>query len=370
MRTGRSLPEIAQELERQADARKDYIAPKGKMEIRVVDAEVVADGINGKPLGITAHAHSQFATELSIPKAYYDRMLATQPELLAHNMNTWLHSDAANERMIRTLDGKVRALLSPKFRPLDNYELAMVALPLLQEHNAQVMSIELTDTKFYIKAILPELSSPLPTGMTWGEGHNNVSGNIYGKDGKLVSAIVLQNSDVGAGSLRVEPSVFTTWCTNLAIMSQAAMRKYHVGRANSADESFDIFRDETRQADDKAFWLKVQDITMAAFDRKQFEAAVAQIGEASGKKIVSKELPKVVEVAVNRLSLPAKATGSILTFLARGGDLSKWGLSSAVTEAAGNNDDLTYEEATLMERAGGQIIALPDAAWKEIAEAA
>lgn len=377
MRTGRSLAELAVELERQQASKKDYIAPKGSLDVKVVEGEIVADGLNGNTYGITPHAHGQFATELQIPKAYYDRMLTQQPALLADNMNTWLHADADNKRMIRTLDGKVRALLSPKFRPLDNFQLAEVVIPALLQHKAQVVSAELTETKFYIKAILPDLSSPLPDGMTWGVGHNAVAAvgglggrHVYGREGKLVSAITVQNSDVGAGTLRIEPSVFTSWCTNLAILSQAAMKKYHVGRSNSADDSFEVFRDATRVQDEKAFWMKVHDVTMAAFDRAQFDAAVAQIAEAAGKPIVSKELPKVVEVAIERLSLPAKSGGSILTFLAKGGDLSKWGLSSAITEAAGNMDDISYEEATAMERAGGEVITLTDKDWAVISEAA
>jgi hypothetical protein len=60
-----------------------------------------------------------------------------------------------------------------------------------------------------------------------------------------VAAIVISNSEIGNGTLRVEPSVFTTWCTNLAVMAQAAMKKYHVGRAFEADTNLEIFRDET-----------------------------------------------------------------------------------------------------------------------------
>jgi len=292
----------------------------------------------------------------------------SSPQLLASNINTWLRADPENKRMIRTLDGQVRAVLTPKFRPLDNFELAQAVLPKLMGMGVQVMSAELTETRMYIKGILPSLSDELPAGATWGTGHTAVAEYRGNTPGKVVAAIVVSNSEVGAGTLRVEPSVFTTWCTNLAIIKAAAMKKYHVGRSFEADANWEVFRDATREADDRAFFLKVADVTEAAFNLDVFRAAVAQIRDAAAQPIVSKELPKVVEVAVKRLALPVSTQGSILTHLARGGDLSKWGLSSAITATANDYDD--YEGATDLERAGGEVLAMARRDWDAIATAA
>lgn len=362
MKAGRSLQEIAAELERQVESRKDYIAPQGAVAAKVVDGEIVLDGLNGD-VGIKPYAHQQFADHLQIPKRYYDRMQAEQPELLATNINTWLHAKPAEKRMFRTLDGKTRAFLSPKFRPLDNFDLANMVLPTLIENRVQVVSSELTETRLYIKGILPALSDELPAGMAWGEGHLDIR-----EQRLVVAAVVISNSDVGAGTLRVEPSVYTPWCTNLAILAEAAMKKYHVGRSFSAEDNLEAFRDETRQADDRAFWLKVRDITVAAFDKNAFAAAIASIRAGANDPIVSADLPKVVDVTVKRLGLPESTTGNILTHLARGGDLTRWGLSSAITRTANDFED--YEGATLLERAGGEIIALDKGKWSAIAEAA
>lgn len=375
MKTGRSLSSLAAELERQLTTRRDYLAHQGRIDARVTEAteqqptpDVVLDGFNGGALGITNHAHGQLADVLGIPKKYYDRMRGEQPELLTKNINTWLHREPEAQRMIRTLDGQVRAVLSPRYRPLDNYDLAGHVLPVMVERKVEIMSAELTDTRMYLKAILPDLSEPLPQGMTWGQGHNMVGANH--QDGRIVAAIVISNSEVGGGTLRVEPSVFTTWCTNLAIMTQASMKKYHVGRAFEADANLEVFRDETRKADDTAFWMKVADVTTAAFDPKVWAAAVEQIKQATMTPIDARaELPRVVEITVQELALPERMTGGILTALARGGDLTKWGLSSALTYVAGTDASLDYETATDLERAGGQVLALQGAKWDVIARA-
>lgn len=372
MKQGRSLAEIAAELMRQRESQKDYIAPQGKLKAQVnltgdnKDA-VVIEGLNGDAYGITPYAHGQLADNLEIPRKYYERMREQEPELLARNINTWLGKAAGERRMVRTLDGQIRAFLSPKYRPLDNFDLAEAVLPTLQALDVQVMSAELTPTRFYIKGILPQFSDVLAEGQQFGVGHDRLA-EYGGQGGKVVAAIVVSNSEVGAGTLRLEPSVFSTWCTNLAVMVEAAMRKYHLGRSHEEAANYEVFRDATREADDRAFWLKVADLTRAALSAEGFAAAVQQIKAAAGKKIESDDLPKVVEVATRRLALPEASAKSILTHLIKGGSLTAWGLSSAITAAANMVQD--YEEATELEHAGGKVIALSPADWKVISTAA
>lgn len=364
MNQGRTLVSLAQELQRQVESRKDFIASQGQIEAVVVGDDVRIAGLPKlEPVAITPYAHGQLSQHLGIHKPYYDRMAAEQPELLAANINGWFRADAGNKRMLRTLDGQVRAVLSPKFRPLDNFDLATAVLPVLQENKVEIVSSQLTETRMYIKGILPTLSDELPPGLAFGTGHHIFSGQDRGK---VVAAITISNSDIGAGTLRVEPSMFTTFCTNLAILMQAAMKKYHAGRRNDADaDTWEVFADETRQADDRAFWLKVRDITMAAFDEKQFRVAVAQIRETAVRAIESDDLPKVVEQTIETLALPPATSSNLLKTLAAGGDLTQWGLSSAITRVAGETAD--YETATLLERAGGQLLALPEPAWAKLA---
>lgn len=377
---GLSLSELAAELERTSQSRADYIAPQGKIEARVSSVDpgthcndgshvpdIVIDGLNGAAKPLTPHAHGQLAGALGIPKAYYDRMRAEQPALLASNVNTWLRAEPDAKHMVRTVDGKVRAILSPKYRPLDNFELAGAILPQLCSMRSKVISSALTETRMYIKIILPDLSSPLPEGLEWGNGHHRIAEYNSNRAGMLVAALTISNSEVGAGSLRVEPSVFTTWCTNLAVMTEASMRKYHVGRAFSEGADMSVFRDETRAADDRAFFLKVRDVVADAFRPETFQAAVAQIKDAGQRKIDG-ALDKVVESAVKTLALPVGTQSTILDYLAKGGDFSAWGLSSAITATANNAD--SYELASELERAGGKVLALPATQWDRIAHAA
>ena len=85
---------------------------------------------NNHTFGISELAHQQIASRLQIPYRYYQKMQEQQPALLQENVNTWLH-DAPERRMIRTLDGSMRAFLSDRYRRLDNLELCAAVLPII-----------------------------------------------------------------------------------------------------------------------------------------------------------------------------------------------------------------------------------------------
>ncbi len=104
MKQGRTIQELAAELGRQRDTRKDYVAPQGVIEaVLVDDKQITLAGINGQAYGITDHAHGQFADHLAIPRKYYDRMHVEHPALLTANLNGWLKKAGNEKRMIRTL---------------------------------------------------------------------------------------------------------------------------------------------------------------------------------------------------------------------------------------------------------------------------
>lgn len=382
MKTGKSITELAQEIERQAATRKDYVAKQSALtmvpirhagptphivEQSELPADVKPNGValagfnGGGPQLLTEHAHGQFAQHLDIPKKYYDRMRVEQPELLAKNVNTWLQTAPEARRMIRVLDGNVRANLSDRYRPLDYHELAHAGLPALADAKAQVVSAEITETRMFIKGIFPHLSTELPEGFQYGHGHNFTAKDM------VVASVTISNSEVGAGSLRVDAGFFKTRCTNLAIFSDAGMKKYHVGRSAVAelDSAVELFADETRQADDKAFWLKVRDVIRGSCNADVFKAQVEKMKAATTDRIVNKDLPAVVEVTRKKFGLPDLLQGELLTHLAAGQDLTRWGLLNAVTRTA--EDQPSYDTATELERIGGKILELTPAEWKSIA---
>jgi len=365
MKTGKSLTQLAQEIERQRDARKDYVAPTEKMTMMASDAQPGARlMLNGGkiaplPMSLNPLAHGQMAEYTGVPKPYYDLMLSQAPQLLAKNVNHWLA--AANEkRMVRTMDGNVRAILSDRYRPLENADLAEAVLPVLMEQELVIVSCEITERRMYIKAFDKRIEREITMKGTDG-AHTFLKDVVF-------PSIVISNSEVGCGALSVAAGIFTGGCTNFAAFNDSRMRKYHVGgKALDSEDVYALLSDKTKELTDAAIWSQTRDVVKSAFEIARFEELVGRVQETTTQKI-SGDVVKVVEVAGERFGMNKSERGSVLKHLIEGGDLSRYGLFNAVTRTAEDLED--YERATEFERAGGKVIELPRSEWEALAKAA
>ncbi len=351
MKQGRTLQELAIELQRQNNAKVDYLV-NTKVINMVPDASgtrFVAEGISGT-FGITDTAHHQLSAYTEIPYKYYEKMMST-PDLLAHNVNHWLHSANDDQRMVRTLDGNMRAFLSNRYRRIDNVQVAEAVLPLIQQMtDARVESCEVTDNKMYLKVINPRLTTEV-------------------RKGDVVQAgLVISNSEVGHGSVSVSPLIYRLVCTNGMIAQDNSVRKYHVGKVNEMDADMTIYRDETIEQDDKAFLMKLQDAVRAAAEMAVFSRIVEQMREAMGAKIEARTVPKVIELTAKHVGIAQHEQDGILGHLIEGGDLSLYGLGNAVTRYA--QDVSSYDRSTELEATGYKIMTISPRVWTDITSTA
>ena len=351
MKTGRSLQEVMLELDRQNKAKKDYIGSAQALRL-YEDGQTFEIGSMGKArqFGTTRLFHRQVASALGIPAKYYDLMQSRKPELLAQNVNAWF-GDRENSYMIRTMDygaGRMaRALLSDRYRRIDNMEIASAVLPLFAGSDQyEVVSSEVTENRLYLKIVNRRMEMAV------------VPGDI------VQAGVMISNSEVGLGSVSVQPLVYRLVCTNGMVVNDMGERKNHVGRAAKAvDDSFHIYSDETMEAEDKAFLLKLRDVTMAAIEESRFAQVVGRLKEAAGIPITGK-VTEVVELTARTYGINSDEQDSVLQHLIAGGDLSQYGLSNAITRAS--QDVESYDRATTLEGIGWQVAAMPAAQWKEL----
>ena len=176
--------------------------------------------------------------------------------------------------------------------------------------------------------------------------------------------MVISNSEVGLGALKVEPLIYRLICTNGMIAQDYSKKRYHVGRNAEEGEAYELFRSETLKADDRAFFLKVQDTVRAAVDVAKFSMIVDRMREATEQRIEGNPV-KAVEVASNHLGFNKEESSGILQHLIQGGDLSAYGLLNAITRTSQDVDD--YDRSTELERDGSKVLSLPSSTWKAIA---
>jgi hypothetical protein len=187
--------------------------------------------------------------------------------------------------------------------------------------------------------------------------------------GDIVQAgIVITNSEVGCGTLSVQPLIYRLVCKNGLIASDHALRKTHVGRALATEaESVNVFRDDTLAADDRAFFLKVRDVVEAAVSEATFRQVAQKLQKTRDIRLTGDPV-KSVEVLANRYTLNDTERAGVLRHLIVEGDLSAYGLVNAVTHFSQDVDD--YDRATELEALGGKLIELAPGDWKEVAHAA
>jgi hypothetical protein len=223
MKTGQTLAQLASQIKRERDEKKDFITPTTVLRY-LPDENVgrIALKVKGKKYEATPTRHClrQIAQRSNIPTQYVDRMSGENCPLLAENINWWW-KHAPEKRMLRTLlNGQhvARAFLSERYRPLENVDLAARALPKLAALDCEVLSCQITETRLYIQAATPKIEAKLV-------------------GDRVRAGAVLSNSEVGQGAIKLEPLLYYLRCLNGMVMP-TVMRRAHVGR--SADPFYDL----------------------------------------------------------------------------------------------------------------------------------
>ena len=356
MKTGKTIQELATELTSIQANRRDFIAPTRDLFMNPDSILSVGDMGSFEP---NNYSHGQVATYSGVPKTYYDKILGENSNLLSQMVNHGFQQEVLKatvkrpaNRMVRTVGGKMRAMLSSRYRPLDCIDLLESALPVIMEQgqDIKVKSTELTEARMYLKMVMPKLEGEITKG------------------DPVQYGLVISSSDVGAGSVRIEPLIYRLVCTN-GLITESAMRKMHIGRNQAADAGYELLTDATRELSDQAFWAQVQDIIRGSMQPEIFDREVNILREAAGMEIKN-DTQKVVELTAKELGIASDGVKqSMVQYLANGADgagYNKWGLINAVTHAA-QADDVDYDTSTDLERSASKILDFSGKTWERIA---
>ncbi len=381
MKAGRPLPELAAELARQANSKRDFLVSSQALRVR---SNGHTDLVVGEPYAMNEVAHQGLAEYLGIPRAFYDRLRQAAGELRVPVLDQdpraalddhplfdvvvdrLLRAKGDERRLIRTLDGTARAVLSDSFNPdLDNLDVFRVAAGIIEAHGLgpeHVVSAEVTERRLYLKVVSPKLQADIrPENLTGRHGEH-----YFLKEPQVVQAgFILSNSEVGLGSLKVQQVIYKLQCTNLWIKEEA-YRQRHIGRSLEADTDGVVYRSDTRAAEAATRLLKLRDHVDAVLNEETFRALVGAMQESTAVRLEG-SIEKVVEVTARRFGLADDERTAVLKNLIEGADLSLWGLSNAITATAAHVP--SYDRATELEAIGGRLFSLPKGEVKELVRA-
>jgi hypothetical protein len=355
MRQGRPLAAIAAEIQDTVNRRKDFIVPGSRLSMAPTGNLLQVDRGLHRQMEITNTAHSNLSRRLEIPKQYYDRMRQSHPLLLAENVNTWMAG--SDRHMLRTLKSdqalhpeKCRAVLSDRYKVIDNDVVMEGLFPVLQEQSGmRVVSSEITDTTFYLKAVFPELEREISL------------------NDAVQAGVIIKNSEVGFSSISVSLLIFRLKCLNGMKVANTAFsaRRNHIGRSLEHTNDFQIVAsDETTQLSDQAFLSSLKDVVRLAADPDVFHDVASDLQDASMRNITG-NVEQAVERVVKHFTLNKTEGESVLENLVRDSDYTQWGLANALTRTA--EDCASYDRASEFEAFGGKLIDLKPSQWEAIA---
>jgi hypothetical protein len=381
------------ELKRISGARQDLIVPwrvceaygsndNGTFSLYAEDENRVSYG-----LPLSKIAHRQLAERMGIPFRYYTRMFKDDPELLATNVNRWIEDLENRMFLARMLDGRYRAILSDRYKIVDGADMFFEIYPVFNEVGAAITNIDVTEERFYIRALHPEWRMRIEHQQQaarnyrsgdvrdWGfaahEDHGAMGDQLLSNRGSdmtrrialkglfdgdadddgqdwVIPGIVVSTSDVGMGRVLVEPRVFRLICMNGVTLDQA-IAKIHLGAAH---EMAGFLSDETIKYESAFIMNTIRDTVKATFDQDLFRRMVARLTEATGA--VLDNPVEAVENIVKSYSITDADKDRIINELVRGGDNTVFGLLNAVT--AVGREKGNYNEGIALERAGGDLL--------------
>lgn len=297
----------------------------------------------------TTVAHEQIGSTFDIPRSYYKRMLDGSGDLLAENVNHWLRADERSF-FVRTLTGTdggrgvMRALLSDRFRPMDDLDTLLAALEGVRAAGIDPSDLEISadrsDRRMYVRINAPAVSIEAADVV---ERYVDPRTGRRGSSFPVVSAgVVIRNSDVGQGAWSIAPRVTFLVCTNGMTRTTEAQRKVHVG--GRQDEGIIDWSDETMRRELAVITSKTTDAVSTFLTTDYLDGVVNELRGFAGV-VLADPLAAVREVTKG-LNYSKDDAESILQAFVKGGDLSPLGIGQAITNVA---QDLDADKASDME---------------------
>jgi len=270
---------------------------------------------------LTDHAHDQISRICDIPKRYYTRMLARNRSLLCKNINAW----NSKRLMFRIINGTIIAVLSDQYRIIDNHDVLEQTIKTIKKNHTEsrIHRCDITDTRMYIKIIKPYMFS--------------IMGNV------AMPGIIIQNSEIGSGVLRVDPLIVDTERGNYMIGRQTSY-KMHKGRRIDIGTVTPEPEIPVNKMIDDAFGTKALNTWLTAIRR-------------DSEKPILKPLETITNIATEH-KLTDRQKTTIFNIFIENGERTRWCLANAISMASKEQEDV--DEMIRFEYIAGMVASEPN----------
>jgi hypothetical protein len=366
-----SLGDLATELQEQQDRKVDLVVPASKLWSHNGDVVLVGQG---EPL-VTADGVTETHRYLTPSDTFDDGMVGKlytpgrplgrafvrglretgRTDILDSIYNGLLHgsSDLAvpgdnRKFFVRTFSGQddkpgyARALLSDKYRPIDNLDVLLTVIKGLQNAGFGghvVRQADLSDHKMYLRISVPEITALAP-GLL--HGYRSPFGGARGSDNPVVEAgLVITNSETGGAAFTITPELVVQICTNGMTIKKDMIRKPHLGA--KMDEGVRTSQ-RTLDANKELVAAQTADAIDTFLDPEYLNRVLRQLENGSDEPV--EDVEKAIETVVSRPAFSKADTKGLLAAFMDSGQRTRGGLVQAITAYSQSEEidsDRAYE---------------------------
>jgi len=353
------LASLATILETQQVRKLDAVVPAKLLHVNddgtllvpgLGEAKITLDGVTpgDATLGMSDLAVGHLATRHDMPITYLRRCKTEAPELFASNANTWLARDnrSAFLRTFTDPDGGIgyaRAILSDKYRVVDDLDVLMAALEGARStgHEIAIDSVDLTERAMRVRFVAPEISvlapdflrgyrTPFANGWHGEQGMQAHGFYAPGEEPIIFAGIELSNSETGGGAFTVRPRMIVKVCRNGLVITRDAIRSVHVGK--QLDAGVVRWSEATANANADLVKSQMTDAISTFLDVPYMQRILAEIGAKAGTEI---DRPaEAIETVANKLRYTEGERETLLAHFIKGGQATAGGIYQAVTSLA------------------------------------
>lgn len=339
MKKGHDIRNVVQQINNDVKSKKDYIVTLNALEVTTSNNTYPNLEFTDAPdqYSLTDHSMNQLCGKLEIGTQYLRKCLPVSQELVAHNLNFWIKNTKSKELMVRTIErdsdelpNVARAVCSNRYKRIDNDVVANHSLNKLMDLGLDIKYAHYDRDTLNITAV-----------------NQKLEGQVY-KGDVVQSGITITNSEIGSGSLIIQPFIYRLVCTNGMVAPRYLNRFYsrHVGKIvidPSQDDQYITIIDKMQKQIDL---VNSEDVWTESFQG---------LLNSRKQKINSHQIVQLAKRHGVTESERADIFGRLNQYVGDTFTTSKYELANAVTNM-GNDEDRSDSRARFFQELGGLIV--------------
>ena len=351
------LPDLVDMLKAQSDVRYDVVVPASGIEmhdgniiVKGGAARVTDDGVTTADARLvpTPIFDEGVSHRFDIPLKYVRTMrgrvagdisegFKDDETLFDQNINYWLEAEPNRRHLVRgflTSDadepGIARALLSDRYRTIDNYDVLMATLSGVRAAGVEVNidGGDLSDRRMSLRLTCPEVTAY--ANEILGGYRSPFTGETGSDNPTVFAGLVVKNSETGGGAFTIVPRIVVQVCNNGLQLTKDAMRAVHLG--GKLDDGVVRWSDDTQQHELSLITSKARDAVATFLDVDYMRTKIEELQELAGVEVTRPA--DTIQRVSKKAGWSETEQDEILSHFIRGGQTTALGVAQAVTAYA------------------------------------